>query len=101
MPPPRASHVAVVRRGMARRTPRWGAILRRRRPVWPEPSKRAELYLLKLPADGESNAIAGRKRVNSPAKLLNYIIVMLRRPWPGGGTLNHLRARREAGGRER
>jgi hypothetical protein len=48
-------------------------------PAWDNPTRRAELYLMKVPVDGTERSFACGKQVDLVTRLVNYIIVMMRR----------------------
>ncbi len=47
--------------------------------AWDDPTKTAELYLVKVPVDGAACSFASGKQVNLAVRSANYIIVMFRR----------------------
>jgi hypothetical protein len=48
-------------------------------PAWDDPTKTAELYLMKVPVDSADYSFASGEQVNLAARSVNYIIVMMRR----------------------
>lgn len=64
---------------MSWRTPRRGSRPPLSSPAWDDPTKTAELYLMKVPVDSAGYSFASGKQVNLAVRSANYINVMLRR----------------------
>lgn len=64
---------------MSWRTPRRGSKRPLSPPAWDDPTKTAELYLVKVPVGSADYSFASQKKVNLAARSVNYIIVMVRR----------------------
>lgn len=67
------------KRAMSWRTPRRGSKRPLGPPAWDDPTKKAELYLMKVPVESADYAFASGEQVNLAVRSANYIIVMTRR----------------------